>query len=226
MRIDNACIFCGQPANTREHIPAKHFFKGIPDKNLITVPSCRKCNKGYQHDEDLFRQFWVSMLMDKSQKAKQLMENEISRSITRTPALGWQMFNQMQLVERYTPSGLYLGRGTAYHVSKSDQTRIDRVVEKIICGLFYNQFKQTIPNEWLINIYWITPKLEREQKLQELAKTLKWDVIKEDTFAYGFNFVPQTYQSVWIIDFFKIPLFYVLVLDKKTANKKKKRLEA
>lgn len=217
MRTNN-CIFCGKIADTKEHIPAKQFFKGIPDKHLITVPSCKICNKGFQKDEDFFRQFYVSMLMERSTYAKQLMENEISRSIIRTPALGHQMFGQMQLVNAYTKSGLYLGRKTMYRVSDSDKERIDRVVKKIMQGLFFHEFRQLIPKDWIVKIIWITPKVEKEQKLVEMAQTLRWNVIKEDTFAYGVNHVHNTYQSVWIIDFFKVPLFYVLVLDRKTAR--------
>lgn len=83
------CIYCGQPADTREHIPPKQFFKGIAEKSLIVVPSCLACNKGFQKDEDFFRQFWVSMLMDRSPVAGDLMNGPVSRSIKRTPALGW-----------------------------------------------------------------------------------------------------------------------------------------
>ena len=67
---NNICIFCGEVADTREHIPAKQFFKGTPDKPLIIVPTCIACNAGFQKDEDFFRQFYVSMLMDRSSEAK------------------------------------------------------------------------------------------------------------------------------------------------------------
>lgn len=213
------CIFCGSLADTREHIPAKHFFKSTPDTNLITVPSCFKCNKGFQKDEDFFRQFNASFLMDRSERAKELMENEITRSIKRKPALARQMFSQMQLVDAYTKSGnIYIGKKTAYHTTPSDMKRINRIVRKIIEGLFFNEFKQRLPKDWIVKIVWVNPKAEKELGLIELAKTLKWRVIKEDTFAYGIDFVPETYQSVWLIDFFKVSLFYVLVLDRKTAR--------
>lgn len=213
-----SCIYCGKTADTGEHIPAKQFFKGAPDKPLIKVPSCRSCNQGFQKDEDFFRQFYVSMLMDRSPQAKQLLENEVSRSIARAPALGRRMFSQMELVDYYK-AGVYLGQRTKYEVSDHDKKRINRVVDKIVKGLFFHEFQQTLPEDWLIQIIWINPKSEKELKLGDLARTLQWNVIKEDTFAYGVNHVSDTYQSVWIIDFFKVPLFYVLVVDNKTAGK-------
>lgn len=219
MKSSKNCIFCGKPADTREHIPAKQLFKGTPAKNLITVPSCTTCNKSFQKDEDFFRQFYVSMIMSKSPGAKSLFENEISRAILRSPKLARQMFSQMKLVDFYTKSGVYLGKKTAYKVSDMDKQRIDRVVRKIIQGLFFYRFGASLPKDWIIKIVWITPKVEKDLKLQELASTLTWDVIKEDGFAYGVQYVPDTFQSIWILDFFKVPLFYVLVLDRKTAAK-------
>ncbi|VVA43907.1 conserved hypothetical protein [Candidatus Roizmanbacteria bacterium] len=222
MKNINICIFCKRTADTREHIPAKQFFKGVSDKNLITVPSCDSCNKGFQKDEDFFRQFWVSMLMDRSKVAKQLMDGEITRSIKRTPALGYQMFSQMQLIDAYTKSGIYVGKKTMYCISDIDKKRISSVVTKIIKGLFFNEFKQILQEDWEIKIIWITPQTEKNLKLVELAKTLKWKVIKEDTFAYGVNYVPNTFQSIWIIDFFRTPLFYILALEKQETKEIKK----
>ena len=130
------------------------------------------------------------------------------------------MFKQMQLVDSYSRSGKYIGKFTLYHVSDRDIERINRVVEKIIKGLFYNKFNKIVPEDWIIKIQWITPEVEKDMSLIQLADTLKWEVIKKDTFAYGFNFVPETYQSVWILDFFKVPLFYVFVIDRETAREK------
>lgn len=211
------CIYCGNIADTREHIPPKQFFKGILDKSLITVPSCKACNSEFQKDEDFFRQFYASMLMERSPEAKKLMDGEISRSILRTPALGRQMFSQMKLVSAYTRAGLFKGKMTMYSVSDSDKERINRVVTKVIRGLFFHEFGQTIPKDWIIKIIWITPQVEKEQKLDEMGKQPYWRVIKEDTFAYWVNYVTKTFQSIWLLDFFRIPLFYILILDKKTA---------
>lgn len=104
---------------------------------------------------------------------------------------------------------------TGYKVSNSDRDRINRIVTKIIQGLFYHEFKQYLPKDWKVRIVWIDPKKSKELDLEELAKTLKWNVIKDDTFAYVMNYVPETYQSIWIIDLFKIPCFYILLMDKE-----------
>ena len=153
------------------------------------------------------------------------MEGAVSRSILRTPALGHQMFSQMKLIDAYTKSGMYKGRMTMHTVSDSDKERINRVVTKVIKGLFFHEFGQTIPEDWITKIIWITPQVEKEQKLDEMGKQPYWRVIKEDTFAYWVTHVPETFQSVCLLDFFKIPLFYVLVLDKKNSPRRIKDIQ-
>lgn len=211
---DKICIFCLEKADTKEHIPAKHFFKDVSGVNLVTVPSCQKCNSGFQKDEDFFRQFWVSYFMGRSSEVERAMKNEISRSIKRKPALGWQMSKQMRPVNVVSETGAVLRQATAWKITDSDLVRIHRIVGKIIQGLFFHEFKKTLPKGWSIAIHWITPTMEQEQKLQEMVKTMNCKVIKEDTFAYFFSFVPNNYQSIWILDFFRMPLFYVFVRDK------------
>lgn len=215
---DKICIFCLEKADTKEHIPAKHFFKKISGINLITVPSCKKCNSGFQKDEEFFRQFWVSYFMGRSSEAERVMKNEISRSVKRKPALGWQMFKQMKLMNIVSETGVVLRQATAWKITDSDRARINRIVEKVIQGLFFQEFKKILPKDWSIIIHWITPQMEKEQKLQEMVKTMKCKVIKEDIFAYFFCFVPDNHQSIWILDFFQIPLFYVFVRDKNNSE--------
>jgi hypothetical protein len=48
---ENGCIYCGQPATTREHVPSKVFLTEPFPENLPTVPACFECNNGYSDDE-------------------------------------------------------------------------------------------------------------------------------------------------------------------------------
>jgi hypothetical protein len=48
---NNGCIYCGNPAATREHIPSKAFLIEPYPENLATIPACFECNNGYSEDE-------------------------------------------------------------------------------------------------------------------------------------------------------------------------------
>ena len=48
---ENGCIYCGNTATTREHIPSKAFLLEPYPDNLPTIPACFDCNNGYSEDE-------------------------------------------------------------------------------------------------------------------------------------------------------------------------------
>ena len=47
----NGCIYCGNSADTREHVPSKVFLGGALPENLPTIPACFKCNNSFSSDE-------------------------------------------------------------------------------------------------------------------------------------------------------------------------------
>lgn len=217
MKVEKKCVYCGSVADTREHIPARNLLQDTKDIHFITVPSCRGCNSRFQKDEEFFRQFLVSMLYEQSPVASFLLDNPVARSMKRRPALGMQMFKQMSLVDLYNKGGIYLGKKTALHITKQDHKRVFSVLDKYIKGLFFHHFGNPIPDDWLINHHWLTPKFE--EKVVPTLKDMRWERIKEDTFVYGFNSVPATHQSIWCLIFFGQPLFYSFVIDKENAER-------
>ena len=59
-KLKAVCVYCGSENNlTKDHIPPKSLFaKPLPD-DLITVPSCRHCNRGASRDDEYFRMVLV-----------------------------------------------------------------------------------------------------------------------------------------------------------------------
>lgn len=55
----NGCIYCGNPAETREHIPSKTLLVEPYPENLPTIPACFICNNGFSADE-----LYVSCFLD------------------------------------------------------------------------------------------------------------------------------------------------------------------
>lgn len=216
-KLDEICVYCGNPAEDEDHIPSRNLYKGVA-KNIkpIKVPSCKKCNKSFSKDEVFFRDLIVGSRYDYSLTATQLFNTAISRSIRRNPSLGWQMFKQMSLVNLKTPSGIYLGKKTAFKFTSQDHSRVFNVLDKYIKGLFFYQFNKVLPKDWIIKHFWMTKKFE--QKVLSTLRDLTWKIINENIFAYGCNWVPNTNQSIWCLVFFGKPFFYSFVLDPVTAK--------
>ena len=53
-RVEELCVYCGEPATTRDHVPSKAFLdKPYPD-NIPVVPCCSNCNNQFSKDEEYF----------------------------------------------------------------------------------------------------------------------------------------------------------------------------
>ena len=53
-RLLNGCIYCGGPAETRDHVPSRCLLERPYPKNLPVVGSCARCNQGFSKDEEYF----------------------------------------------------------------------------------------------------------------------------------------------------------------------------
>jgi hypothetical protein len=59
---DMKCIYCGESANTREHVPSKVFLSRPYPENLPTVPACFDCNNSFSEDELFLSLFMVRVI--------------------------------------------------------------------------------------------------------------------------------------------------------------------
>jgi hypothetical protein len=50
--VDQFCLYCGRPADTREHVPPKALLEKPWPIDLRTVPACGPCNRSWSLDEE------------------------------------------------------------------------------------------------------------------------------------------------------------------------------
>jgi hypothetical protein len=131
-----ACVYCGATAHlTRDHIPPKSLFNPPRPDNLITVPACDTCNKGFSADDDYF---WLTLASRAEAGSNPDALPASLRAIdhlSRPEATGFRsaFLKTLQAAELVTPSGLLLRRGFAYDVSFE---RLNRVAARITRGLY------------------------------------------------------------------------------------------
>lgn len=51
-RLINGCIYCGRPANSRDHVPSRCLLESPFPENLPVVAACTDCNQGFSQDEE------------------------------------------------------------------------------------------------------------------------------------------------------------------------------
>jgi len=90
---ENYCIYCGDVAETRDHVPSKAFMiEPYPD-NLPTISACEPCNNGFSFDEsyvasyiNVFRRkldprFFnekIDKALKRDRKLKELLDSQIN----------------------------------------------------------------------------------------------------------------------------------------------------
>lgn len=53
-RLENMCSYCGEKAETKDHVPSRVLLDEPLPENLPIVPCCLKCNNDFSLDEEYF----------------------------------------------------------------------------------------------------------------------------------------------------------------------------
>lgn len=120
----NQCIFCGDTADSREHVFAKCFFDKPYPSNMLTVPTCESCNHSFSLDEQYlfyFIDFLNSVEENEGNSIRELAE----RTYEHNKSLEDRMFNSIKVDNNEEP------------YFKFEVERINKVVLKIARCLFY-----------------------------------------------------------------------------------------
>lgn len=214
-KTKDICVFCGAEATTKDHIPSKGIFPDTKGLELRTVPSCKDCNQGFSEDEVFFRDHVARFSLDKSISAYALFESKIKRSIRSRPLLAKGMFDKMKTVNLKTPSGIYLGKKTLMEISKKDWDRMYNVVSKTVRGLIYIEFGHRLPDEYQLRNSVVRGQLLRE-KCQNLLQAMRWGPTKyPHIFLHGVARAPESFNSVWITQYFGTVVFITFVVGEE-----------
>jgi hypothetical protein len=89
------------------------------------------------------------------------------RSLHRPQAAGFRrsVAASTHQVSVVTPAGIYLGKRAAYDV---DLLRVERVLGRIVWGLFLHHFGRRLPDDYVAAVYCVT-QLRAAGQLEEVA---------------------------------------------------------
>lgn len=85
-RLINGCIYCGEPADTRDHVPSRIFLEQPYPENLPVVGCCRECNQGFSKDEE-YLACLIEAALAGSADPNGIKRASVARSLQRSPAL-------------------------------------------------------------------------------------------------------------------------------------------
>ena len=201
------CVYCGIASEvTRDHVPPKCFFPKPRPSDLVTVPSCKHCNISGSKDEEFFL---VSLMFGDAglkDTGIAMWNSQLPRMLKRHRGVRLAITKMMSEINLTSPSGLYLGRRLA---QKIDYPRLDRVVLKIIKGLYFLEFSASLSQSASVQCKWLnTPALSEETRTYlQHARLGKhgWPGI----FEYKVACVPeQRDKTIWFLLFFDHALWW------------------
>ena len=174
------CVYCGRPAETRDHVPPKCLLEKPFPKNLGTVPSCQECNENFSLNEQYFLVALSQVGFGPKLMSKVDEGGEVDRALKRAPALD----------DRIVAS-LKVGEGGAVRFVPEIE-RMTQIARKIAFGLFIRRYRRltNLDSFGSVGIYH-----EKESVPQPIVAAMynwpgirrkKWEIVQETVFAFLF----------------------------------------
>ena len=140
------CAYCGAPAKTKDHVPPRSLFVRPYPANLVTVPSCFKCNQKKALDDALLRDALTSDIEAQPNKTAIAAFRPVPRSVERNRSEFARIVNSQTIRRRslVTEAGLYLGKAFGVTLPRG---RIERCLFWIVRGLYFDHQKEPFPTD-------------------------------------------------------------------------------
>ena len=150
-KADELCTYCDGPAASDDHVPPKLLFPLTAKKDLIAVRSCIRCNGGASRDDEYLRSILVVENRAATHPEARAAYAVLKRSLRKPEAKGWNrsFYGSLQLMDAVSPSGDVLG---AVPTKRASRERIDRVVARVVRGLFREHSRQRLPPSYLVHV--------------------------------------------------------------------------
>jgi|WetSurMetagenome_2_1015567.scaffolds.fasta_scaffold158238_2 hypothetical protein len=217
-RTKKCCIYCGSIEDlTVDHVPPKALFPEPRPSNMLTVPSCGKCNGSFSKDDEYFRTILINCASVYSNPNVQKVNKKLLRSMRRPEAsiMANSIRRSLQMVDVKSPGGIFLSRSPAI---KIDAKRIKRIIDRITRGLFYIIHNYSVPVEYEVKSEFQDGYLSRPIWLnEEYTKYCKKLVtIGDNIFSYTYAPCVDDPNAMLIIYLFYEKLWFVSLIAPKT----------
>ena len=191
------CAICGKmPATTLDHIPPKGIFPK-PRPRLITVPACSSCNQeSSKYDESFMVYLSLHVGMD-SPESKRLWERHAIKTVKHNRRLRNRLVTTMRPVYLRSPGGIITGPQMG---SPWDDEAHDRVVERMIRGLYFYHFGEILGERVLCKVQWLQ---EIDKAIYEMFEPLQQNAIGNSQVLYRYGRAcDEPLGSIWLFQFY------------------------
>ena len=160
------CVYCGVEAEmTDDHVFPKSLFL-VKDPLMITVPSCRACQKIKQKGDEYLREFVNSELAGSEHPDA----NEHLQRIARAASRNQTDFGR-RFMEGFDDDLIENGvnYGPIYRVPAGDILPLETTLRLVVRGLHFTDTKSMLPQDTAIEVSYIHP-LRREHLFESFSR--------------------------------------------------------
>lgn len=146
------CVYCGREALlTDDHIPPRTLYPESIWSRLLKIPSCFKCNNGASKDDEYLRTIIGLSAKGERDEILKPISDAAARALVRPEAAGFRQSIVKDIKEAFIsgPAGILVPA----LVGTVDLLRFDRVISRIIKGLFYTERGVRLPSTYLVVSY-------------------------------------------------------------------------
>ncbi|HUU44446.1 MAG TPA: hypothetical protein VM118_01830 [Acidobacteriota bacterium] len=199
--MTDKCVYCRcRAATERDHVVPRELFPK-PRPQLITVPACEECNRGYSKDEEFFRLIVTGdvRVVYRSDDARSLLEGPVLRSLERSPGLRNLLLDNVVGLVPVNLDGT--GSQDSFAI-EYDVERLKRVIEKMVLGLFYHEFSMYVPLD-----HRVLPRVSHDPRRmpEELNRWITRGNVRAIGREFGYlfrRFKNSEYASIWYLCFY------------------------
>ncbi len=198
------CDYCSSICpKTDDHIPPKSLFPKPRSCNLITVPCCESCRRGWSKDDEYFRATIVSSSRVSEEPLAQGIIETLFRSLNRPEQKRFSQYLSASIgeVETFTEAGIYLGKTPVLGI---DIKRIERVAQRIVKGLFFYEKGYSLPEGYEVVTRLQQFGLESVYEYIPDVKFPKLRIVQDGVFCYTYKETEEDINSsIWLFLFYK-----------------------
>jgi len=222
----SACIYCGATDDlTDDHVPPENIFPKPKSSDLITVPACKPCNRGFSLDNEYFRIAILGPAALRSPVARALWEGPVERGLRRSVDREAPFATEFLLSRRESEVKDATGRVIGTSVGRRiEPARIDRTVARIVRGLLWHKHRYRLSRQAAFNVT-MGPRIggaASEQPDYIADQILPADAplrsIGGGIFEYRYRILDnQLEHSDWFLRFYGLMTFWVSVVPESAA---------
>ena len=219
---EGLCAYCGNIRRlTRDHVPPKSLFPKPRTSDLITVPCCEECRRGWSKDDEYFCSVIVNaasaykvteglQLDSFGADTQSLMEHKMLDSYARPQAKGYlhKVVDEMIDLTVTTPEGIYLPHLSGF---KPNDGSFNRVAGRIVRGLFFREKGSPVPKDYRVDVAAFQGGLdsgmdELREKLLEFPPTQKRAIQRGNFQYYFWQLADYKDATAWLAVFYRVPV--------------------